>query len=131
MRLLLDTHTFLWYYSGSAELSDAARACIDDINNEFWISTASLWEIAIKHSIGKLDLDGSFEEFCQDVVNKGFIFMPIDIAHLITLAGLPFHHRDPFDRILVAQAITENLNFVSKDSIVDDYFFRETEKRIW
>ena len=57
MRILLDTHTFLWYYSGSAELSESARKCIDDPKNEFWVSTASLWEIAIKNSIGKLDLD--------------------------------------------------------------------------
>lgn len=131
MRLLLDTHTFLWYYSGSPELSDYARNCIEDTKNEFWISTASLWEIAIKNSIGKLELDKSFDEFCQDVINKGFVFLPIEMAHIIKSAKLEFHNRDPFDRILVAQAITENLDFVSRDNIMEFYFQAEKVTTIW
>lgn len=131
MRILLDTHTFLWYYSGSSELSEYARNSIDDPKNDFWVSTASLWEIAIKNSIGKLDLDKSFDEFCQDVVNKGFILLPIDMAHIMKSVKLPFHNRDPFDRILVAQAITENLDFVTRDGVMELYFQNETVKIIW
>ncbi len=131
MRLLLDTHTFLWYYSGSPELSEYARKCIDDPKNEFWISMASLWEIAIKNSIGKLALDKGFDDFCQDVVDKGFVFLPVDMAHIMKSAKLPFHNRDPFDRILVAQAITENLEFVTTDRIMELYFENETVKTVW
>ena len=131
MRLLLDTHTFLWYYSGSPELSDYARQCLDDTKNDFWVSIASLWEIAIKNSIGKLDLDKSFDDFCKDVVEKGFIFLPVDITHIIKSAKLPFHHRDPFDRIIVAQAISENLDFVSKDDIMELYLENQIVRKIW
>ena len=131
MRLLLDTHTFLQYYSGSPELSDQARQCLDDTKNDFWVSIASLWEIAIKNSIGKLDLDKSFDDFCKDVVEKGFIFLPVDIAHIIKSAKLPFHHRDPFDRIIVAQAISENLDFVSKDDIMELYLENQIVRKIW
>ena len=131
MRLLLDTHTFLWYYSGSPELSDYARQCLDDTKNDFWVSIASLWEIAIKNSIGKLDLDKSFDDFCKDVVEKGFIFLRVDITHIIKSAKLPFHHRDPFDRIIVAQAISENLDFVSKDDIMELYLENQIVRKIW
>lgn len=131
MRLLLDTHTFLWYYSGSPELSEYARTCINDTSNEFWVSIVSVWEIAIKYSIGKLVLDKGFDEFCQDIVNQGFQFFPLDIAHIITCANLPFHTRDPFDRLLAAQAIAENLYFVTRDSLIELYFQNATVKRIW
>ena len=131
MRLLLDTHTFLQYYSGSPELSDQARQCLDDTKNDFWVSIASLWEIAIKNSIGKLDLDKSFDDFCKDVVEKGFIFLPVDIVHIIKYTKLPFHHRDPFDRIIVAQAISENLDFVSKDDIMELYLENQIVRKIW
>lgn len=131
MRLLLDTHAFLWYYSGSPELSEYATECINNPKNEFWVSIASLWEIAIKNSIGKLDLDKSFDDFCKDAVAKGFNFLAIDMAHIIKSTKLPFHNRDPFDRILVAQAITENLDFVSRDSAMDLYFKDEAVRKIW
>ena len=131
MRLLLDTHTFLWYYSGSSELSEFARKCIDNPQNEFYISIVSLWEISIKNSIGKLDLDKPFDEFCKEIVEMGFTILPIDIAHLIKSSTLPFHNRDPFDRILIAQAISENLDFVSRDAIVDSYLESEAIRKIW
>lgn len=131
MRLLLDTHTFLWYYSGSSEFSEHAKVSIDNPKNEFWVSMATMWEISIKNSLGKLDLDKSFDEFCQDAVSKGFNFLPIDMAHLIASTKLPFYHRDPFDRILVAQAISEKLNFVSKDEIMSTYFENEDVNVFW
>ncbi|MBX7243355.1 MAG: type II toxin-antitoxin system VapC family toxin [Bacteroidia bacterium] len=131
MRLLLDTHTFLWYYSGSPELSEYARECIDNPKNEFWVSIASIWGIAIKNSIGKLDLDKSFDDFCKDVVEKGFTFLPIDMAHIMKSAKLPFHNRDPFDRIIVAQAISENLDFVTRDGVMESYLENEVVKKIW
>ncbi|MDX1908281.1 MAG: type II toxin-antitoxin system VapC family toxin [Bacteroidia bacterium] len=131
MRLLLDTHTFLWYYSGAPELSDHAKSCLDDPQNEFWVSIVSLWEIAIKNSIGKLDLDTSFDTFCKDVVEKGFTFLPVDMAHIMKLAQLPFHHRDPFDRIIITQAIAENMDFVTIDAMVESYLEDEVIKKIW
>jgi PIN domain nuclease of toxin-antitoxin system len=131
MRLLLDTHTFLWYYSGSAELSETARMHIENAENEYWVSIASLWEISIKHSIGKLDLDKSFDEFCVDVVGKGFIFLPIEMAHVMKASKLPFYNRDPFDRIIVAQAITENLDFVTRDDVMEMYLKNQPIKIIW
>ncbi|MEZ4828565.1 MAG: type II toxin-antitoxin system VapC family toxin [Bacteroidia bacterium] len=129
--MLLDTHTFLWYYSGSSDLSEYAKKSIEDPKNEFWVSIVSLWEIAIKYSISKLELDKTFDEFCQDAVNKGFVFLPVDIAHIMQSAKLPFHNRDPFDRILVAQAITENMNFVTSDAVMDFYFENEMVNTIW
>jgi PIN domain nuclease of toxin-antitoxin system len=77
---------------------------------------ASLWEIAIKNSIGKLSLDKDFDVFCADALAKGFRFLPVDMAHIMKSAKRPFHHRDSFDRMLLAQAITERLDFVTRDA---------------
>jgi PIN domain nuclease of toxin-antitoxin system len=131
MRLLLDTHAFLWYYSGSPELSERARLYIDDPKNTFYVSMASLWEIAIKNSLGKLALDKDFDTFCADAVAQGFRFLPIDMAHLMKAATLPFHHRDPFDRMLVAQAIAEHLDFITKDTMMEAYFQHELVRVLW
>ncbi len=76
-------------------------------------------------------MDKSFDDFCKDVVEKGFIFLPVDITHIIKSAKLPFHHRDPFDRIIVAQAISENLDFVSKDDIMELYLENQIVRKIW
>jgi PIN domain nuclease of toxin-antitoxin system len=131
MRLLLDTHAFLWYYSGSSELSETAKKCIDNPDNEFWVSIASLWEISIKNRIGKLDLNKTFDVFCEDVVKKGFVFLPIEIPHVIKAVQFPFHNRDPFDRMIAAQAITEQLELITKDDIMDLYLENELVKTIW
>lgn len=122
MKLLLDTHIFLWFIMGSPHLSAEARALIEEGRNRKFISVASLWEIAIKSSIGKLTLSSSFEQLIpQQLSLNGFELLPLEIAHLAKVATLPFHHRDPFDRLLIAQAITEEMPLVSSDSAFDAY----------
>jgi PIN domain nuclease of toxin-antitoxin system len=122
MKLLLDTHVFLWFIMGSPHLSAEARALIEDEKNRKFISVASLWEIAIKSSIGKLSLSAAFDQLIpQQLSLNGFELLPIEIAHLATVTTLPFHHRDPFDRLLIAQAMTEQMPIVSSDSAFDAY----------
>ena len=110
MRLLLDTHAFLWYVLDDEKLGGAARGAINDSANDVFVSPASYWEIAIKISIGKYELTTPFEAFWdRAVVSNHFQILPIEIKHAAAVAKLPFHHKDPFDRLLVAQAIVENL----------------------
>lgn len=122
MRLLLDTHVFLWFIMGSTHLSAEARALIEDEKNRKFISVASLWEIAIKSSIGKLTLSAPFDQLIpQQLSLNGFELLPIEVAHLAAVATLSFHHRDPFDRLLIAQAIVEKMPIVSVDSAFEAY----------
>lgn len=127
MKILLDTHTFLWFVADNPYLSEKAKNIIESEINVL-ISTASLWEIAIKISLGKLTLTQPFNEFISDQLIKNDIeLLPITIEHLIIISTLPFHHRDPFDRMLIAQAIRENLPIISKDNQLDSYGVR----RFW
>jgi len=122
MRLLLDSHTFLWFIMGNARLSAAARAMIEEQANEKFLSVASLWEIAIKVSIGKLSLSAPFETLISQQLNaNGFELLSLEVKHTVPLIGLPFHHRDPFDRLLIAQAMVEQMQIVSIDSTFDAY----------
>lgn len=122
MRLLLDSHAFLWFCEGSAFLSAAARAAIEDLDNEKYVSHASAWEVAIKASLGKLKLAAPFDElFPGAVVSNGFLTLPTDFRHCRELLTLPFHHRDPFDRLLIAQARVEGLTLVSRDPHFPSY----------
>lgn len=122
MKLLLDTHIFLWFIMGSHHLSAEDRALIEDETNIKFISVASLWEIAIKSSIGKLTLSAPFDQLIpQHLSLNGFELLPIEIAHLAMVTTLPFHHRDPFDRLLIAQAITEKMPLLSSDSAFNAY----------
>ena len=122
MRILLDTHTFLWFIDDSPKLSTEARSIIEDGLNEPLLSVASLWEMAIKVSIGKLDLKKPFETFVPDQLElNGFDQLEIGFHHIASVAKLPFHHRDPFDRLLVAQALTEGIPLVSADGLLDAY----------
>ncbi|SRR6266404_1402361 len=103
MRLLLDTHTFLWFFIGDNTLSRTARTLIEDESNEKFFSIASLWEIAIKVSIGKLTLTAPFDDIFPDQLAKnGIDVLTITPAHASAVTNLPFHHRDPFDRLLIA-----------------------------
>ena len=128
MKLLLDTHAFLWFILGDGKLSSAARSRIADPINEIMISPASYWEIAIKISLGKYSLGQPFQAFIekQIAVNQ-FRVLAIEPKHAAALIGLPHHHRDPFDRLLVAQAIVEGLPIVSTDLLLDSYPIR----RLW
>ncbi len=122
MKILLDTHAFLWFIEDSPKLSIEARSAIEDGFNEPLLSVASLWEMAIKVSIGKLDLKKPFETFVPDQLElNGFDQLAISFQHIAAVAKLPFHHRDPFDRLLVAQALVEGIPLISADDLLDAY----------
>ena len=122
MNLLLDTHAFLWFIEGSAKLSPRARTLIEDEGNTKWVSAASLWEIAIKISLGRLHLEQPFQLLIPEQMEKnGFALLPLRISHMAKLTVLPFHHRDPFDRCLAAQCLTENFSLISIDALFDNY----------
>ena len=122
MRVLLDTHTFIWFITGSDELSDKARGLIEDANNQRFLSVASLWEMSIKVSIGKLNLDFSFPDLViQKVYGNAIDILSISPEHLEQLAKMPFHHKDPFDRLIIAQGLTENMPIITRDRAFASY----------
>ena len=121
MRLLLDTHTFLWFLNGDAMLSAKARKLIENADYEKYISIAAFWEIAIKHSLGKLQLDVPFDELKKECIKNGFRILPITFEDTARLRTLPFHHRDPFDRIILSQAMENELTLVSRDTVFHSY----------
>lgn len=122
MKLLLDTHTLLWFVLGDASLSATARQLIEDAANSKLVSPATYWELAIKISIGKYALHEPYETFIDRAIRQnGFLILPIESRHTAALINLPFHHRDPFDRLMVAQAMVENLVLVSADAVLDAY----------
>lgn len=128
MKLILDTHTFLYFIAGSSKLSDDARSLIENPDNENLISTASLWEMAIKVSLGRLELSDPFDDVIRkQIVINGFQILNIEVEHISRVVTLPFHHRDPFDRLLVAQALAEDCSIVSADGALDAYLVR----RLW
>lgn len=131
MRLLIDTHTFLWFVEGDPQLSAGARRLLEEADNEIWLSLASIWEMAIKFSIGKLtllDREGSFAEHLADLIeSNGIAILPVTLPRVLLVATLPLHHRDPFDRLLVAQSLTDGMPLVSADTILDAYGVR----RLW
>lgn len=125
MRLLLDTQSFLWFIEGSASLSLIARSLIEDADNQPLLSMASLWEMAIKLSIGKLSLGQPFEMLIPEQMRlNGIELLPIEMVHVVAVAKLSFHHRDPFDRLLIAQAMAERIPIGSGDSVFDPYGVR-------
>ncbi len=122
MRALLDTHAMYWYIEGDPRLSATAQTLIQDASNEILISPASYWEIAIKVSIGKWKLNRTYEEFIDIGLSKyGFQVLLILPTHTARVIGLPFHHKDPFDRLLIAQGMVEGIPIISNDSALDAY----------
>lgn len=122
MRLLLDTHAFIWYVWAAPDLSSTARRLIDEPNNEKLVSVASLWEMAVKVSTGKLTPKRPFHEIKPVLIDgNGFLLLHVEFAHTVIVSAMPFHHRDPFDRLLVAQSLHENIPIVSADSQLDAY----------
>jgi len=122
MTLLLDTHAFLWFVLNDPQLSAAALSLINEPANDILISPASYWQIAIKVALGKLDLHAAYDEFMQrGIVGNDFEILPIEPGQTSVLATLPFHHRDPFDRLLIAQAQVEGISNLSADAALDPY----------
>jgi PIN domain nuclease of toxin-antitoxin system len=121
-RLLLDTQVFLWWVNDSPQLTAAARLAIADSGNASFLSVASCWEMAIKSSLGKLRLAKPIGRFVtEQLVANGFRLLNIDLRHAAKVENLPFKHRDPFDRLLIAQAMTDKLTLVSADNVFADY----------
>jgi PIN domain nuclease of toxin-antitoxin system len=122
MRLLINTHIFLWYILDIQKLSPTVRALIDDEDNKILLSTASVWEMAIKQSTGKLNFHLQFRILIeQQLSQNNFSLLNINLDHLAVVATLPSHHRDPFDRLLIAQSIVEKIPILSVDSAFDAY----------
>ena len=128
MRILLDTHTFLWIALDDPRLSALARTRLSDPSNEKLVSPATYWEIAIKVSIGKFALGVPYEDFLhRGIVLNGFGILHVEPRHTARVAVLPFHHKDPFDRLLIAQALAEGLTVVGNEALFDSYGV----KRLW
>jgi PIN domain nuclease of toxin-antitoxin system len=128
MALLLDTHAFLWWVDGSPRLPKRARAAIGRPGEQVIVSLASCWEMAIKVSLGRLKLSAPLDRFvAEHMAASGFQPLALTLTHVARVATLPFHHRDPFDRLLAAQALDESMEIVSADRI----FTRYDIKRIW
>ncbi len=122
MRLLLDTHAFLWSASSPDQLSAAARSAIEDGANEVLVSPVSGWEIAIKQSLGKLVLPSPAESWVVEVVRRlSFDVTAVELGAALRVRSLPWHHRDPFDRLLIAQALEESLTIVTCDEVFGRY----------
>ena len=128
MKTLLDTHALLWLITGDERLSETAKKSFLDQENSLFFSAASLWEICIKKSLGKLSLKSGWLKAIQDEMKVNTIqWLPIEMLHCAELTKLPFYHRDPFDRMLIAQAMVEDMQLLSRDSRLSDYEIT----RIW
>jgi PIN domain nuclease of toxin-antitoxin system len=128
MKVLLDTHTFLWFSSDDPSLSSSARARIEDGRNDKFLSVASIWEMALKIAIGKLDLGAELGDLVTTSAERnGISLLDVRKEHALGVVGLPLHHRDPFDRLLVAQALVEGMVILGRDPAFDAYPVR----RVW
>lgn len=127
MYLLLDTHTLIWFLNGDEKLSDIAKTAIEDPANSKIVSIASIWEIAIKISLDKFRFPKGLKHFIEMVEDNGFELLPITFEHTLELSTLEFKHRDPFDRLLIAQCLSDNLILVTKDDNIKQYKI----KTIW
>ena len=127
MNLLLDTHTYIWFSTNKPELSAIVKKMVEDSDNSSYISIASLWEMSIKISLGKLSIDKEFKDVIKDLTESGIEILPISFEHVLRSSSLPFHHRDPFDRIIIAQSMCEGMKLLSADIIFDQYM----NERIW
>ena len=128
MRLLLDTHAFIWYTTDSSRLTATGRSLIDNGENDILLSTASVWEMAIKHSIGRLTFSMPFMEFIkQQIAVNRIDIVEITFDHIEVVASRLLHHHDPFDRLIIAQSMAEEIPILSVDAIFDAYAIA----RVW
>lgn len=122
MRLLLDTHTLIWWLAGDRQLTSPAREAIADEENTVYVSAASAWEVSTKARLGKLPTAASLAQvFADEVEQQGFLPLSVSVEHGQRAGNLPGQHKDPFDRMLIAQAQAENLVLVSNEAIFDQY----------
>lgn len=126
-KILLDTHSLLWYFQDDERLSATVADLLENSENELYVSIVSLWEIAIKINIGKLQLECSFSAFLSILEQYNIDILPITLTDLKSYLQLPLYHRDPFDRILVTQTVNNNLILLSRDSAFDNYSIQ----RLW
>jgi PIN domain nuclease of toxin-antitoxin system len=128
MRVLLDTHTFIWFIMDDPALGPQAAELIKNPDNEVLVSIAAAWEIAIKMSLNKLNMKAPFDQlFPAQLQHNNFSLLPIEIPHLARITSLPWHHRDPFDRLMIAQSLVEDMPILSRDSNFDAY----AVERLW
>ena len=128
MKILIDTQAIIWFAENNHQLSKLARTAIENPGNICFVSMASFWEMSIKINLGKLTITGlTLQEFMDEIAENNFLTLDIQRSHVITNERLPLFHRDPFDRLIIAQAITENMHIVSSDAAFDNY----PVTRIW
>lgn len=121
MRCLIDTQAVIWMLESDPKLSKDASSAIKDVQNELYVSIASLWEMTIKRSLGKLDIKPSLDDIQQELWRIQIPILPVEISHLKELQTLTYYHKDPFDRLLISQAIAESLTLISSDSEFKKY----------
>jgi len=119
--ILIDTHTLIWFLEGDSQISPVAISTIENNPGTTFVSIASLWEIGIKSSLGKLDINLTFQGMVQEISKNAIAILPISEADIAAIITLPFHHRDPFDRIIIAQSQNNNFPIVSKDPHIKRY----------
>jgi PIN domain nuclease of toxin-antitoxin system len=124
VKLLVDTNAFLWFVAGDARLSATARHALEEDDADWWLSAASVWELSIKSSLKRLVLPAPAAEYIAEKVHAGLRILSVEWAHAAAVERLPFHHRDPFDRLLVAQAQSERLAVVTNDAVFRLYGVR-------
>ena len=127
MDLLLDTHTLIWFLNGDEKFSEKAKFSIEDSNNRKIVSIVSVWEIAIKLSLDKIRFPKGFKHFLEMVEENGFEILPITFEHAMVLSTLEFIHRDPFDRLMIAQCKSDRLVLLTKD----DYIIKYKIQTMW
>jgi len=115
MKYILDTHTLIWFLQGNEALSKKAKRIIEETDSEKYISIASIWEIAIKVSLEKLQLAKPLDSFLFDLSQANITILPIKLSHTLRLSRLEFFHKDPFDRLIIAQSIEENFEVLTRD----------------
>lgn len=131
MRILIDTHAFIWYTGNDSNLSLLVKNLIASDAAEVFISIVSVWEISIKIALGKLEIEGEFDQLPSVLARYDIEILPLAFAHTVKQSSMPFHHKDPFDRMIAAQALVEKIDLVSIDEAFDRYFEGSEVKRIW